>query len=87
MTYKRFIPTYRPLPMELEAEERRLRNRDAARGTAGLPLVPPVIDSFYPSENGLPPGVHEEWSLGCLRDAKTDKEGPRDKRGCANDSE
>lgn len=87
MNYKRSIPKYHSPLVEVEAEQRRLRNRDAARGVAKLPWLPLAIDSFYPSKTGLPPGVYEEWSLGCLRDTKTDKESPRDKRGCANNSE
>ena len=68
MTYKRFIPKYRPPPMEVEAdaEERRLRNRDAARCGAELPYEPPMIWTLHPSDTGLPPGVFEEWGDECL---------------------
>ena len=72
---------------EEDPKERRLRNRDAARGAEKLPWVPPVIDSFYANNSGLSPGLYDEWPLACLGDTNTDEEGPRAKRDNANDIE
>lgn len=65
---------------ELDHEERLDKNRDnEQRGGASLPNAPPVIETFYPSINGLPAGVFEEWVGECF--SRTRKERPRGARG------
>ena len=68
MMEKRFIPKHDPDSTEAKAdcEEQRLSYRDVPRGGAKLPYVPPVIETFYPSIDGLPPGVFEEWGAKCF---------------------
>lgn len=65
---QRFVPEHNPDPTEAGADlgERLHQDGDAVRGGARLPGVPPVIETLYPSIDGLPPGVFEEWVGECF---------------------
>ena len=55
-----------PTEAEADQEERLHKDRDAVRGGAKLPYVPPVIETLYPSSDSLPPGVFDEWAGECF---------------------
>jgi hypothetical protein len=53
-------------------------DEDARRSVAKLPYEPPVIETFHPMTDGLPPGVFHEWGGKCLiRQEQVRARGPR----------
>lgn len=80
MIEQRFVPKHNPDPSEagVDHEEWLHKDRYATRGGARLPWVPPVIETLYPSIDGLPLGVFDEWAGECF--IRRQKGSPRGSR-------
>ena len=52
-----------------------VRLADSVPSFGKRPYEPPVIESYFPNIDMLPPGVVDEWSRQCLLGPETDEDG------------